>query len=67
MRLEARLSEPPEIRARVAAEARQRLVDAGADADATTVQVLSAFKQGFSWLRGGRSRRGWSAARSARS
>ena len=51
VRLEARLSEPPEIRARVAAEARRRLVDAGADADATTVQVLSAFKQGFSWLR----------------
>ena len=51
VRLEARLSEPPEIRARVAAEARRRLIDAGADPDATTVQVLSAFKQGFSWLR----------------
>ncbi|MDE2983703.1 MAG: M14 family zinc carboxypeptidase [Gemmatimonadota bacterium] len=49
--LEARLSEPPEIRASVAAEARRRLIDAGADPDATTVQVLSAFKQGFSWLR----------------
>ena len=49
--LKARLSEPPEIRASVAAEARRRLIDAGADPDATTVQVLSAFKQGFSWLR----------------
>ena len=49
--LEARLSEPPEIRASVAAEARRRLIDAGADRDATDVQVLSAFKQGFSWLR----------------
>ena len=51
VRLEARLSEPPEIRAKVAAEARKRLIDAGADPEATTVQVLSAFKQGFSWLR----------------
>ena len=51
VRLEARLSEPPEIRQRVAAEARKRLIDAGADPDATEVQVLSAFKQGFSWLR----------------
>ena len=49
--LAARLSEPPEIRASVAAEARRRLIDAGADPEATTVQVLSAFKQGFSWLR----------------
>ena len=49
--LKARLSEPPEIRASVAAEARRRLIDAGAEPEATTVQVLSAFKQGFSWLR----------------
>ena len=51
VRLEARLSEPPEIRRGMAAEARRRLIDAGADPNATTVQVLSAFKQGFSWLR----------------
>ena len=51
VRLEARLSEPPEIRQRVAAEARRRLIGAGADPDGTEVQVLSAFKQGFSWLR----------------
>ena len=49
--LKARLSEPPEIRASVAAEARRRLINAGADPEATTVRVLSAFKQGFSWLR----------------
>ena len=49
--LHARLSEPPEIRQSVADEARRRLVEAGADPDATTVEVLSAFKQGFFWLR----------------
>ena len=51
LRVQARLSEPPEVRRAVAEEARQRLVAAGADPDATTVEVLSAFKQGFSWLR----------------
>lgn len=49
--LHARLSEPPEVRQSVADEARRRLIDAGADPDATTVEVLSAFKQGFFWLR----------------
>ena len=49
--LHARLSEPPEIRRAVADEARRRLIEAGADPDATTVEVLSAFKQGFFWLR----------------
>ncbi len=49
--LHARLSEPPEIRRAIAADARQRLINAGADSDATNVEVLSAFKQGFSWLR----------------
>ena len=49
--LHARLSEPPEIRQAVADEARRRLIAAGADPDATTVEVLSAFKQGFFWLR----------------
>ena len=48
--LHARLSEPPEIRQSVADEARRRLIDAGADPNATTVEVLSAFKQGFFWL-----------------
>ncbi|MCY3611118.1 MAG: M14 family metallopeptidase [Gemmatimonadetes bacterium] len=50
IRLHARLSEPPEIRRAIAAEARDRLIAAGADPDATTVEVLSAFKQGFFWL-----------------
>ena len=35
----------------LAAETRQRLIEAGADPDATTVEILSAFKQGFFWLR----------------
>ena len=51
VRVRARLSEPPEVRSAVAEEARRRLVGAGADADAVRVEVLSAFKQGFSWLR----------------
>jgi hypothetical protein len=50
LRVEARLSEPPEVRARIAAEARKVLVDAGADDAGTEVVVLSAFKQGYSWL-----------------
>ncbi len=48
--LEARLSEPPEIRREIEAEARRALVDAGADPDEIDVRILSAFKQGFSWL-----------------
>ncbi len=51
IRLEARLSEPPEVRGRIAAEARAMLVEAGANPATTEVSVLSAFKQGFSWLR----------------
>ena len=50
-RIEARLSEPPEIRRAIADEARRRLIEAGADPESTSVEVLSAFKQGFSWLR----------------
>ena len=49
--VEARLSEPPAVRQRVAEEARVRLIEAGADPEGTRVQILSAFKQGFSWLR----------------
>lgn len=48
--LEARLSEPPEVRQRIAREARAALIKAGADERATSVTVLSAYKQGFSWL-----------------
>ncbi|MBT8489259.1 MAG: hypothetical protein KJO65_10595 [Gemmatimonadetes bacterium] len=50
VRVHARLSEPPEIRARLEREARDALTDAGADPDGTEVEVLSAFKQGYSWL-----------------
>ncbi|MDH3423689.1 MAG: M14 family metallopeptidase, partial [Gemmatimonadota bacterium] len=50
VRVEARLSEPPEIRARIEREARAALLDEGADPGGTEVEVLSAFKQGFSWL-----------------
>ncbi|MDE2806116.1 MAG: M14 family metallopeptidase [Gemmatimonadota bacterium] len=50
IQLHARLSEPPEVRRALEAEARSRLTAAGADPDASTVEVLSAFKQGFFWL-----------------
>lgn len=48
--VEARLSEPPEIRERIAKEATAELVKAGARAEGTRVTVLSAYKQGYSWL-----------------
>lgn len=47
--LEARLSEPPEIRAQLEVEARAALIRAGA-AESSKVRVLSAYKQGYSWL-----------------
>jgi len=50
VRLEVRLSEPPAVRAELAAEARDALLRAGADPASTEVVVLSAFKQGYSWL-----------------
>ena len=46
--LEARLSEPPEILRSVAAEAMAALVKAGAARP--RVRILSAYKQGYSWL-----------------
>ena len=48
--VEARLSEPPEIRHQIERQARAELIKAGADEKATTVTVLSAYKQGYSWL-----------------
>ena len=48
--VEARLSEPPEIRHQIEQQARAELIKAGADDKATTVTVLSAYKQGYSWL-----------------
>lgn len=51
VRVEARLSEPLAVRAEIAEQARAELVRAGADASGSEVIVLSAYKQGFSWLR----------------
>lgn len=45
----ARLSEPPAVRRQLEEEATARLIAAGAD-EGSRVTVLSAFKQGFSWL-----------------
>jgi Zinc carboxypeptidase len=44
------LSEPPEIRRQIEQQARAELIKAGADEKATSVTVLSAYKQGYSWL-----------------
>ena len=44
------MSEPPEIRRQIEQQARAELIKAGADDKATTVTVLSAYKQGYSWL-----------------
>lgn len=46
--VELRVSEPPEVRAALADEIRARLAAAGADP--VDVEVLSAYKQGYSWL-----------------
>lgn len=48
--LEARLSESPEIRALLVKETTDALVKAGASPQGTTVVILSAYKQGLSWL-----------------
>jgi len=48
--VEARLSEPPDIRRQIEEQARAELIKAGADDKSTTVTVLSAYKQGYSWL-----------------
>ena len=50
MTIDARLSEPPEVRRQIEQEARAELVKAGADEKATSVTILSAYKQGYSWL-----------------
>ena len=48
--LEARLSEPPEVRERITKQALDELIGAGADPERSRVVVLSAYKQGYSWL-----------------
>jgi hypothetical protein len=50
VRVAVRVSEPPELRAQLADEARRALLEAGASEAGTEVEVLSAFKQGYSWL-----------------
>jgi hypothetical protein len=50
VQVEARLSEPPELRAQIEKDARAELVKAGAPETGATVTVLSAYKQGYSWL-----------------
>jgi len=49
LRLRVLLSEPPEVRQQITERARAELLDAGA-ATSSTVTVLSAYKQGYSWL-----------------
>jgi hypothetical protein len=46
----ARLSEPPELRTDLERRVRDELLKAGADPAQTKVTVLSAYKQGYSWL-----------------
>ncbi|HTK29271.1 MAG TPA: M14 family metallopeptidase, partial [Vicinamibacterales bacterium] len=48
--IEARLSEGPEVRAGIEKQAREELARAGADPAQTRVTILSAYKQGYSWL-----------------
>jgi hypothetical protein len=48
--LEARLSESPELRRQIEKDARAELIKAGAADSGTTVTVLCAYKQGYSWL-----------------
>ncbi len=50
VQLEARLSEPPEVRARLESEVRAAFVRAGANERDLSVTILSAYKQGYSWL-----------------
>ncbi|MGH9486737.1 MAG: M14 family zinc carboxypeptidase [Terriglobales bacterium] len=48
--LEARVSEGPAERQKLAAQLRDILIKAGADPARVSVTVLDAYKQGFSWL-----------------
>ena len=50
--LEVRLSEPPEVRAKIEGQAKAELILAGAAEAGTQVTVISAYKQGYSWLYG---------------
>lgn len=50
MSLELRLSEPPEVRSTIAAQIREKVQARGVRPGDINVTVLSAYKQGFSWL-----------------
>jgi len=50
VRLVARVSEGPGQRAKLQAQLKQMLEKAGADAQHLSVEVLCAYKQGYSWL-----------------
>jgi len=50
VKLVARVSEGPEERRKLAAQLKEILATAGADAAHSTIEVLCAFKQGYSWL-----------------
>lgn len=48
--VDARLNEPPAIRQQIARDAKAALIRAGAAENGTSVTIISAYKQGFSWL-----------------
>jgi len=48
--LEARVSEGPQVRAKLRDQLLDKLKAAGTDPQRTEVKVLSAYKQGYSWL-----------------
>ena len=48
--IELRLSEGPDVRARLTHEINDALTQRGVDTTAVDVDVLSAYKQGYSWL-----------------
>ena len=50
VKLELRVSEPPEIRVELQTKIRRLLIEKGADPEGTTVAVLCAHKQGYSWI-----------------
>jgi hypothetical protein len=50
VRIELRVSEPPGLRAELARAIRDSVVARGGAEDQVDVQVLSAYKQGFSWI-----------------
>lgn len=49
-RIEIRVSEPPAVRTDLAAAIRRDLAGRGVPEDAVDVSVLSAYKQGYSWI-----------------